>query len=76
MNRQMTATEAKAKLLSVLDEVAAGDTVEITKHGRTVARIVPARGPQALEGLFAGQVRITVEDEEELFSTGERWNAQ
>lgn len=76
MTRQMTATEVKAKLLSVLDEVADGDVVEITKHGRTIARLVPARGPRSLEGLFAGQVRIAVEDEEELFSTGERWNAQ
>ena len=76
MTRQMTATEAKAKLLAVLDEVAAGDTVEITKHGRTVARLVPARGPQALRGLFAGRVRTVDDDEEQLFSTGERWNAQ
>jgi prevent-host-death family protein len=76
MTRQMTATEVKAKILALLDEVAEGDTIEITKHGRTVARLVPARGPRALEGLFAGQVRMTVENEEELFSTGERWNAQ
>jgi prevent-host-death family protein len=72
----MTATEVKAKILALLDDVADGDSIEITKHGRTVARLVPARGPHALEGLFAGQVRSTVDDEEELFSTGERWNAQ
>ncbi|MDQ6947669.1 MAG: type II toxin-antitoxin system prevent-host-death family antitoxin, partial [Actinomycetota bacterium] len=38
----MTATEAKAKILALLDEVAAGDEAEITKHGRTLARLVPA----------------------------------
>ncbi|HET7572456.1 MAG TPA: type II toxin-antitoxin system prevent-host-death family antitoxin [Gaiellaceae bacterium] len=76
MTRQMTATEVKAKILALLDEVAEGDTVEITKHGRTVARLVPARGPRALEGLFQGQVHVTVDNEEELFSTGERWNAE
>ena len=39
MTRKLTATEAKAKILAVLDEVAAGEEVEITKHGRTVARL-------------------------------------
>ena len=43
----MTATEVKAKILGLLDEVAAGEEVEITKHGRTVARLVPATGPAA-----------------------------
>jgi prevent-host-death family protein len=76
MDRKMTATEVKAKILGLLDEVAAGESVEITKHGRTVARLVPARGPRALEGLFEGSVSTAVEDEEELFSTGTRWNAQ
>ena len=42
MTRQMTATEVKAKILALLEEVAAGDEIEITKHGRTVARLVPA----------------------------------
>ncbi len=30
--RTVTATEAKAKILALLDEVAAGDEVEITKY--------------------------------------------
>jgi prevent-host-death family protein len=42
MTTQMTATEVKAKLLALLDAVAAGQEIEITKHGRTVARLVPA----------------------------------
>lgn len=49
MTIKLTATEAKAKILALLDEVAAGQEVEITKHGRTVARLVPARGPHALK---------------------------
>ena len=74
MTRKMTATEAKARLLALLDEVAGGDDVEITKHGRVVARLVPARGPVALEGMFAG-VAKTVSRDEELYSTGETWEA-
>ena len=50
MTRTVTATEAKAKILALLDEVAAGDEIEITKHGRVVARLVPAKGPKALKG--------------------------
>lgn len=73
MVRQMTATEVKAKILSLLDEVANGDEVEITKHGRTVARLVPATGPHALRGKLAG-VAVSAADDDELFSTGVSWD--
>jgi prevent-host-death family protein len=73
MARTVTATQAKAHILALLDEVEAGDEVEITRHGRLVARLVPARGPMALKGKYAGLVRINVSDDEELFSTGEPW---
>ena len=72
MVRKMTATNAKAGLLSLLDEVAGGDEIEITKHGRVVARLMPATGPHALRGLFAG-VALSTADDEDLFSTGEPW---
>ena len=44
MTIRMTATEAKAKMLALLDDVSGGEEVEITKHGKVVARLVPARG--------------------------------
>jgi len=69
----MTATEVKAKILAVLDDVAAGEEVEITKHGRTVARLVPATGPHALRGRCAG-VAMTAAHDDELFTTGARWD--
>lgn len=68
----MTATDAKAKFLAVLDDVAAGEEVEITRHGRTVARIVPAGRPHALRGMFEGVVH-TDADDEDLFGTGVTW---
>jgi prevent-host-death family protein len=71
--RTVTATEAKAKLLALLDEVAAGDEVEITRHGRTVARLVPAVGPQALKGKFAGVAITAVDDDGAVFRTGVDW---
>jgi prevent-host-death family protein len=70
---QMTATEVKAKILSLLDAVAAGEEIEITKHGRIVACLVPAKGPQSLKGKLTGVV-MSAADDEELFTTGAAWN--
>jgi prevent-host-death family protein len=72
VTKKLTATEAKAKLLALLDDVGAGDEVEITKHGRTVARLVPATGPHALKGSLVG-VAITASEDEELFETRAAW---
>ena len=74
MVRQVTATEAKTHLLRLLDQVSAGDEVEITKHGRTVARLVAARGPARAKGSWAGRARANASDEE-LFTTGEAWES-
>jgi prevent-host-death family protein len=74
MVKQLTATETKARILSLLDEVEAGEEIEITRHGRVVARLAPARGAHALRGRFAG-VAMTSDDEASLFSTGEAWDA-
>jgi prevent-host-death family protein len=71
--RILTATDAKARILALLDEVASGEEIEITKHGRTVARLVPASGPQALKGRFEG-VAMTASEDQELFATGAAWN--
>ena len=73
MTRQMTATEVKAKLLALLDDVERGEEIEITRHGLTVARLAPAKGPHALKGRFAG-VAMTAANDNELFTTGARWD--
>jgi len=73
MTIKLTATEAKAKILSLLDEVAAGEEVEITKHGRIVARLVPAAGPHALKASLVG-VAMSAAHEEKLFTTGATWD--
>lgn len=72
MTRQMTATEVKIRLLALLDEVEQGEEIEITRHGLTVARLAPARGPHALKGRFAG-VAMSAASEEDLFTTGVSW---
>ncbi len=73
MTRKMTATELKAKLLAVLDEVEAGDEIEVTRHGQTIARLAPARGPHALKDKLAG-IATSAASDEELFSTGVTWD--
>ena len=75
MTRKMTATEVKATILALLDEVAGGQEVEIRKRGRTVARLVPAAGPHALKGSLK-RVAMTAGAEEDLFTTGATWDLE
>lgn len=75
MTIKMTATEAKAKILSLLDDVEAGNEVEITRRGRTIARLVPAAGPHALKGSLTG-VAMTADREDDLFTTGVTWDLE
>jgi len=71
----VTATEARTNLLSLLDDVGDGEEIEITRHGRSVARLVPSTStPKAIKGRMAGTAVQMVEDEL-LFSTGEKWEA-
>ena len=72
---KVTATEAKARILALLDEVTSGEEIEITKRGRVVARLVPARGPHSLRGALQG-VAASAAVDEDLFSTGVAWEAQ
>ena len=71
--KTVTATEAKAKILALLDEVEAGEEIEITRHGRLVARLVPAKPGHALKGKFRGLVWQTVSDEELMKPIDEEW---
>lgn len=41
MTRQVGASEAKTHLSQLLDEVERGETIIISRRGRTIARIVP-----------------------------------
>jgi prevent-host-death family protein len=39
--KQIQASIAKARFAELLDEVERGATIEITRHGKTIARLVP-----------------------------------
>ena len=57
--REVQASEAKAHLPRLLDEVERGETIVTTRHGRPIARIVPgidlrrADVEQAVQNLLA-----------------------
>lgn len=57
--KTVTTTEAKAKLNALLSEVAGGETVTITSHGRPVAVLSKAEPTVRKLGQFAGQVSLT-----------------
>lgn len=69
MTRTISATKLRARLFAVLDDVEQGEEIEITRHGRTVARLAPAQGPHALKGRFTG-VAMTNASDVEIYSTG------
>jgi prevent-host-death family protein len=45
--REIQASDAKARLAQLLDEVERGETVVITRHGRPIARLVPEHEPES-----------------------------
>jgi prevent-host-death family protein len=57
--REIQASDAKTHLPALLDDVEAGETIVITRHGKPVARLVPepeaqlARVLAAMEGIQA-----------------------
>jgi prevent-host-death family protein len=64
----VSVTEFKAKCLSLLDDIAeGGGTITVTKRGRPVAIVRPARRDtwKSPEGAFAGKIAIG----DDLFET-------
>lgn len=66
--REISATQFKARCLRLLDEVAeTGEALVVTKHGRPVARVEPPLRADDLRG----SVTITMTDDELInFSMG------
>jgi len=71
--KTLSATEFKAKCLHILDHLGPGGLI-ITKHGRPVARVTPVShvDNSKLFGNMKGKIRILGD----IFSTGEKWDAE
>jgi prevent-host-death family protein len=72
--REIQASEAKAHLASLLDEVERGETLVITRHGKAIARIIPETDrrqeeiDKAIEGIKALRPRTGKISVDELIS--------
>ena len=79
--RQVGTFEAKNKLSALLDLVQAGEEIEITRNGKPIARLVPAKGrdvekaKEAAAALRAirAQARTGPESLKELVTAGRRY---
>jgi prevent-host-death family protein len=56
--KSIGAYEAKTHLSALLDSVESGETVVITRHGRPVARLIPARRSSTVEQAMADLLEI------------------
>lgn len=71
--KEITATQFKARCLRLLDEVAeTGETLIVTKHGRPVARVEPPLRPDDLRG----SVKINMSDEELIYFSMGPWDME
>jgi prevent-host-death family protein len=61
MNRQIKASEFKAKCLALMDEVAhTGASIVITKNGKPVAELVPHRArKRSARGVLKNELVVT-----------------
>jgi prevent-host-death family protein len=72
MATQISATQFKERCLALLDQLDS-DGLVITKHGKPVARVLPAASDCGeLIGVLKGKIRV----EGDIFSTGVSWDAE
>lgn len=70
--QRITASRFKARCLALLDEVESSrQPLEVTKHGRPVARVVPIEGVPPLRG----SVTYNVDDDELLGPIDVEWDS-
>lgn len=60
MTRNIAATDLKAKLSEILSDVERGETIAVTRHGKTIARILPEQA--ATNQLERDKARRAIED--------------
>ena len=69
---EISASKFKEQCLSLLDHLDPAGIL-VTKHGKPVARVIPAdSGCAALIGSMKGKVKVSGD----VFSTGTGWNAE
>ena len=78
--KKIAASKFKATCLALIDRVAAnGEPIEITKRGKPLARLVAVRTARETgRSIFGAAKRhiLYLAPDEELFATGEVWDAE
>jgi prevent-host-death family protein len=78
--KKVAAAKFKATCLKLMERVAStGEPLEVTKRGKPLVRLVPAGKQQPKTSTVYGAARhliVHLAPDEELFSTGEIWDAQ
>lgn len=69
----ITATQFKARCLALLDDVADGEEIVVTKRGKPVARVVPVE--ERVHDL-RGSISQLVSDEELIAPIDLEWDAE
>ena len=70
--KEISVSKFKEQCLSLLDHLDP-DGIVVTKHGKAVARVIPAGSDcAALIGSLEGKVKV----KGDVFSTGVGWNAE
>ena len=79
--REIQASDAKTHLPRLLDDVEAGETIVITRHGKPIARLVPdeehrkagaSAAAEAIRALRKGLRKMTIEEILDLRDEGRR----
>jgi prevent-host-death family protein len=77
--KKVAAGEFKATCLKLMDRVAeTGEPLEVTKRGKPLVRLVPVRAQRESQRSIFGAAKhriLYLAPDEELFSTGEVWDA-
>ena len=55
--REVQASDAKTHLPRLLDDVEAGETIVITRHGKPIARLVPDEAHRKAQAAASGWAR-------------------
>ena len=73
---KVNVTELRQNLTAYLAEVQAGGEIEVTVHGKVIARIVPEAGRQAAARKYLKSLRKSAVIGDIVSPSGDTWDAE
>lgn len=71
--QEIPVSDFRQQCLTLLDQLPP-EGIVITRHGQPIAQVMPIRGSCA--DLIGSVPHILFDNDDDLFSTGERWDAE